>query len=150
MIKKIDIKSQEFINEKNKTILFVEKVHKAKGWVYNPDNEINESVITGLTRNQLIYGRRYCPCFMVNGTTSDEQKTAGNRLCPCKIGVNEEIPESGSCHCGIYCTPEHAKDLELETEAEIVAHTHSRGLSKEECIALLKEDQIDGKMFLHF
>lgn len=144
MIKKIDINSQEFINEKKNTIEFVEKVHSVKGWVYNPDNEINESVLIGLTRNQLIYGKKFCPCFMVQGNTPEEQKEASNRVCPCIIGVKEEIPNEGACHCGIYCTPEYASGLKTETEAEVTAHTHSRGLSKDECLALLKEESIDG------
>lgn len=143
MIKKIDITSKEFLDEKQITINFVEKVHSARGWTYNPDSEINESVIVGLTRNQMIYGKKYCPCFMVQGNTPEEQKAANNRVCPCKIGVKEEIPTGGSCHCGIYCTQEYANNLKTELEAEVITHTHSRGLSKKECIAILNEDQID-------
>lgn len=143
MIKKIDITSKEFLDEKKNTIDFVKKVQEVKGWVDNPDNEINESVIVGLTRNQMIYGKRYCPCFMVVGNNLEEQKAANNRVCPCTIGVKEEIPSQGTCHCGIYCTPNYAMALKTENEAEVVAHSHSRGLTKDECIALLNEDQID-------
>ncbi len=145
MIKKIDINSNEFLEEKSKTVDFIERIHKARDWVYNPDSEINESVIIGLTRNQVIYNKKYCPCFMVQGNTPEEQKAANNRVCPCKIGIKEEIPTEGTCHCGIYCTKEYAAGLKTEFEAEVVAHTHSRGLSKDECIALLKEDQIDSE-----
>lgn len=135
-MKKIDINSPQFIEEKQKTIHFVEKFHKIKNLVYNPNNEINESVLTGLTRNQIIYGKKYCPCFMV--------KESDNRICPCTIGVKEEIPTEGKCHCGIYCTKEYATEVKKEFEAEVVAHTHSRGLTKDECISLLNEKQIDG------
>ncbi|MBN2619099.1 MAG: hypothetical protein JXR64_12370 [Spirochaetales bacterium] len=134
---KIDVNSPEFMAEKEKTVKFVEKVQKSTGWVYNPDNEVNESVIVGLTRNQIIYGKKYCPCFVV-------QESGNNRVCPCTIGVKEEIPTDGTCHCGIYCTPEFAQSQKIEIEAEVVAHTHSRGLSKAECEALLKEVSIDG------
>lgn len=144
MIKKLDIESKEFLEERKNTVEFVERIHKNKNWVYNPDAEINESVIVGLTRNQIIYGKKYCPCFMVEGDTPEQQKAAGNRLCPCKPGVKEEIPTVGSCHCGIYCTPEYAAKMDIEQTAEVVVHTHSRGLSKEECVALLDEQHIDG------
>ncbi len=143
MVKKIDVKSKEFLSEKENTKIFVDRVYKAKDLVGNPDDEINESVIMGLTRNQLVYGKKFCPCFMVIGKTAEEQKAADNRVCPCKIGLKEEIPQNGTCHCGIYCTREYAKNLQTEIEAEVVAHTHSRGLSNSECLSLLNEDQLD-------
>ena len=51
---------------------------------------------------------------------------------------------TGSCHCGLFCTPEFARDNALEEEAEIAVHTHSRGLTKEECEAILAHEQLDG------
>jgi ferredoxin-thioredoxin reductase catalytic subunit/rhodanese-related sulfurtransferase len=143
MITKIDVQSPEFSAEKKRTISFVETVHEKRGWVYHPDEKINESVIVGLTRNQLIYGTRYCPCFMVEGETKEERREKNNRICPCKPALQDEIPNEGRCHCGIYCTPELAEKVRLEDEAEVVAHTHSRGLSQEECQALLGEKNID-------
>jgi sulfur-carrier protein adenylyltransferase/sulfurtransferase len=130
-------------DEKAKTVAFVQKVQEKKGWVSHPDDKVNESVLVGLTRNQIIYETKYCPCFMVEGETKEERREHDNRICPCKPALATEIPEGGRCHCGIYCTPEFAEALKLENEAEVVAHTHSRGLSKEECQALLAERNID-------
>ncbi len=143
MITKIDINSEEFKAERAKTENFVKTVQEKRGWVNHPNAEINESVIIGLTRNQVIYGTRYCPCFMVVGETKEERREHDNRICPCKPAVQKEIPEEGRCHCGIYCTPEHAESARIQESAEITAHEHSRGLTKEECEAILREREID-------
>ena len=65
------------INEKFTNKVLEEHKH------LNPDSEVNESIQMGLTRNKLIYGKRFCPCFMVIGETTKEQETSDNRLCPC-------------------------------------------------------------------
>jgi len=141
---KIDMNSQEFLDEQEKTKIFTDKVCASKGWVYNPIEDVNEGVIMGLTRNKLIFNKRYCPCFMVIGETKEERNAADNRICPCKPAIEHEIPEDGHCHCGIFCTPEYAKANAIEIAAEEVAHSHSRGLTKEECEAILKHPQLDG------
>lgn len=144
MMIKIDMESQEFKDEMVKTKEFADKVCASKGFVYNPIEDVNEGVLMGLARNKMIYNKRYCPCFMVIGETKEERKAADNRVCPCKPALEKEIPEEGKCHCGIFCTPEYAKANAIELEAEEVAHTHSRGLTKEECEAILTHDQLDG------
>ncbi len=105
MLKQIDMSSPEFHEEMEKTKKFTDKVCKQFGWVYHPDEEVVESVTMGLTRHRLLYGKRFCPCFMVieeNG----KHVSADNRICPCKPAIEKEIPEEGKCHCGIFCTPE--------------------------------------------
>ncbi len=144
MMIKIDMNSQEFLEEQEKTKIFTDKVCASKGWVYNPIQDVNEGVIMGLTRNKLIFNKRYCPCFMVIGETKEERNAADNRICPCKPAIEHEIPDDGHCHCGIFCTPEYAKANAIEIKAEEVAHSHSRGLGKEECEAILKHSQLDG------
>ena len=143
MMIKIDMESQEFQEELRRTKEFADKVCSSKSFVYNPIEDVNEGVLMGLARNKIIYNKRYCPCFMVIGETKEERKAADNRICPCKPALLEEIPNDGKCHCGIFCTPEYAKDNAIEEEAEVVAHTHSRGLTKEECEAILKHEQLD-------
>ena len=140
---KIDINSKEFQEELQKTKEFTDEVCANRGWTYNSSNEINESVIMGLTRNKLIYGKRYCPCFMVTNETKEKQKEANNRICPCKPAINTEIPIDGKCHCDIFCTEQYIQDRKIQKEATIVAHTHSRGLTKKECKAILSHEQLD-------
>ena len=144
MITKIDIDSPEFQEELEKTKKFTDKVCSQFNFEYNPNQEVNEGVTLGLARNKMIYGKRYCPCFMVQGKTKEEQKAADNRICPCKPALEKEIPELGSCHCGIFCTAEYVKKHMIEEEAEIAAHSHSRGLNKAECQELLSHPQLDG------
>ena len=143
MIRKIDINSNEFQIELELTKQFTEKVLEEHNLVYNPDNEVNESIQMGLTRNKLIYGKRFCPCFMVIGKTTIEQENSDNRLCPCVPALTNEIPSKGSCHCGIYCTKERAKEIEKEFNFHEAIATHSRGLTKEECEELLKNEEIN-------
>ena len=136
-IKKVDPESEEFKTELEKTERFTDKVVKQFGWAYNPDPEININIQFGLTRNKLIYDKRYCPCFFVQGNKEED------RVCPCPPAIEKEIPEDGVCHCQIFCTPEYAERKRLEEEADVVAHEHSRGLSKEECEALVVKEQLD-------
>jgi len=145
MMQQIDMNSPEFQAELEKTEAFVEKVNKQFGFVQNPNEEVNEGVTMGLARNRLIYGKRFCPCFMVIGETKEEQKTADNRICPCKPALEKEIPEEGLCHCGIFCTPEYAESQRVKDEIEEIVHEHSRGLTHEQAEVLLEQEQLDGE-----
>jgi len=139
---KIDMNSDEFKAEMEKTIKFTDKVNNQFGWVYNPQVEVNEGVQMGLARNKMMYNKRFCPCFMVDDS-GDKPKSVDDRICPCKPAIEKEIPELGACHCGIFCTPEFAAAKRVELGMEEVAHTHSRGLSKEEAEMLVNKSELD-------
>jgi ferredoxin-thioredoxin reductase catalytic subunit/rhodanese-related sulfurtransferase len=143
-MQQIDMNSPEFQAELEKTWDFVEKVNTQFGLVQNPNDEVNEGVAMGLARNRLIYGKRFCPCFMVIGETKEEQKAGDNRICPCKPALEKEIPEDGLCHCGIFCTPEYAQSQKMKDEIEEVVHQHSKGLTREQAEMLLRQEQLDG------
>ena len=140
---KIDMNSPEFITEMEKTIKFTDKVNAQFGWVYNPQIEVNEGVQMGLARNKMMYNKRFCPCFMVD-TTGDKPKSVDDRICPCKPAIEKEIPETGSCHCGIFCSEEFAAAKKIELGMEEAVHTHSRGLTQEECEQLVNQSELDG------
>ena len=144
MMQQIDMNSPEFKTEMEKTEKFVAKVNNQFGWVQNPNEEVNEGVTMGLARNKMIYGKRFCPCFMVIGETKEEQKAGDNRICPCKPAIEKEIPDDGLCHCGIFCTPEYAESQRVKDEIEEVVHQHSKGLTHEQAEILLKQEQLDG------
>ena len=135
---KIDMESEEFQTELEKTVRFTDKVVKQFNWAYNPDVEINEGIQLGLTRNKMMHGKRYCPCFFITGNKEED------RVCPCPPAIEKEIPEDGVCHCQIFCTPEYAARHAKEEEIEEVVHQHSRGLTTEECNILLEKSQLDG------
>jgi len=142
-IVKIDMNSPEFIAEMEKTIKFTDKVCESRGWVYNPQEEVNEGVQMGLARNRMMYSKRFCPCFMVDAT-GEKPKSVDDRICPCKPAIENELPNDGKCHCGIFCTPEYAEAKRVELGMEEVVHTHSRGLTKEECEKLVSQAELDG------
>ena len=142
-IVKIDMNSPEFIAEMEKTVKFTDKVCSQFGWVYNPQVEVNEGVQMGLARNKMMYGKRFCPCFMVD-TTDEKPRSVDDRICPCKPAIEKEIPQKGKCHCGIFCTQEYAEAKKIELGMEEIIHTHSRGLTKEECQQLVSQDELDG------
>ncbi|NPA58914.1 MAG: sulfurtransferase [Epsilonproteobacteria bacterium] len=140
---KIDMNSPEFLARMEKTIKFTDKVCESRGWVYNPQEEVNEGVQMGLARNKMMYNKLFCPCFMVDDS-GDKPKSVDDRICPCKPAIEKEIPENGTCHCGIFCTPEFAEAKRIELGMEEAVHTHSRGLSKEECAQLVNQAELDG------
>lgn len=143
MISKIDVNSEMFLNELEVTKNFTKKVVEQFSFSFNPEADVNESVEQGLTRNKLIYGKRYCPCFAVVGETPAQRKEADNRICPCTPALKQEIPNDGKCTCGIFCTNEYAKEQALLNEIEEATHSHSRGLNTNECEVLLNKDNID-------
>jgi sulfur-carrier protein adenylyltransferase/sulfurtransferase len=139
---KIDMNSPEFQERMEKTVKFTDKVCESRGWVYNPQQEVNEGVQMGLARNKMMYNKLFCPCFMVEEVDGKPQ-SVDNRTCPCTPAIEKEIPEIGSCHCGIFCTPEFAAAKRIELGMEEAVHTHSRGLTKEECAMLVAQSELD-------
>ncbi len=139
---KIDMNSPEFIQRMEKTVKFTDKVISQFGWEYNPEQEVNEGVQMGLARNKMMYNKLFCPCFMVEEVDGQPQ-SVDNRTCPCTPAIEKEIPELGACHCGIFCTPEFAAKRRSEMGIVEAVHTHSRGLTKEECQLLVDQPEID-------
>mgnify|MGYP002266651102 CR=1 FL=1 len=125
-MKKVDPESAEFKTELAKTIKFTDKVVQQFGYAYNPDVLINEGIQMGLTRNKLIYDKRYCPCFFVTGDKEED------RICPCKPAIEHEIPNDGVCHCQIFCTPEHREEQIREKEAKALAKEELKKVAEEE------------------
>jgi len=60
-MQQIDMNSDEFQAQLEKTWSFVGKVNKQFGWVQNPNEEVNEGVAMGLARNKLIYRSSFVP-----------------------------------------------------------------------------------------
>ncbi len=139
---RIDMDSPEFQAELEKSIKFTDKVVKQFNWEYNPEGAINEGVQMGLARNKMMYKKRFCPCFMVE-EVDGKFKSSDDRICPCTPAIEREIPQNGVCHCQIFCTPEYAAEKRVEMGMEEVVHTHSRGLTKEECEVLVSQSELD-------
>ena len=112
MMPQLDMSSPEFLGEVEKTKKFTDKVCAQFGYEYHPMEDVNEAVQLGLARHKALYGKRFCPCFMVEEDESKpgKYKSADNRICPCPQAIKEEIPNDGKCHCGIFCTAEYVKE----------------------------------------
>ena len=137
-----DLNSPEFIERMEKTVKFTDKVIAQFGWEYNPQEDVNEGVQMGLSRNKMMYNKLFCPCFMVEEVDGKPQ-SVDNRTCPCTPAIEKEIPELGACHCGIFCTPEFAAAKRIELGMEEAAHTHSRGLTTQEAKMLVNKSELD-------
>ena len=116
---KIDMDSPEFKTRMEKTVKFTDKVIKQFDWEYNPQIEVTEGVQMGLARNKMMYNKFFCPCFMVEEVDGKPQ-SVDNRTCPCTPAIEKEIPQTGSCHCGIFVTPEFAANKRIELGMEKV------------------------------
>ena len=139
MLKPLDMESEEFKKELKKTKEFAKKVIENRNWAFNPDKEIVDTVLLGLTRNKLLYGKRFCPCFMVEQTEDGKYKSADDRICPCKPAINDEVPNKGMCHCGIFCSEEFVNKTsqnntpqEVEEIVEVDENQAKETLTKEQ------------------
>ncbi len=140
-MKTVDINSAEFQQEFIKTEKFANKVCEQFGWTFNPDEEVVDRVLKGLTNNKILYGKRFCPCFVVE-ERDGKYVSSDNRICPCKPAIEKEIPEDGVCHCGIFCSPEYANNYKKTHSHE---HKEIEGLSVSELENILEKDQILGE-----
>lgn len=140
---KIDTQSDEFQKELQNTKDFADEVCKTHNLVFNPIEEVNQSTLLGLTRNQTIYGTKFCPCFMVIGETQEEKEAENNRVCPCTPALDKEIPKTGKCHCGIFCTPEYAEQNTIQEVVKDILPIHSKGLTIQECETLLAQMEVN-------
>ncbi len=140
-MKTVDINSPEFQQEFLKTEKFAHKVVKQFNWKFNPDEEVVERILKGLTNNKLLYGKRFCPCFPVE-EKDGKYVSSDNRICPCPQAIDDEIPNKGVCHCGIFCNEEFVSNYKKEYKKEEVK---IEGLSIEEIENLVNKDQILSK-----
>ena len=88
----------------NDLIPIMDKLHESlsryankKGFILNPNEEMLNLVIAGLSRNKEKHGKQYCPCRIISGNEEEDRKI----VCPC-IYHEEEIETDGSCHCDLF------------------------------------------------
>ncbi len=135
-MKTVDVNSPEFQQEFVKTEKFAHKVLKQFGWEFNPNEEVVERVLKGLTVNKIKYGRYFCPCFVVE-EVDGKYKSVDNRICPCKQAIEIEIPNEGVCHCGLFCSKDYLDKSRNKKENKIEIDSNIQDL--------LKKDQLLGE-----
>jgi ferredoxin-thioredoxin reductase catalytic subunit len=77
-----------------------EKYSRFSGYPLNPDTEIVDTVIEGLSRNRLRYGFAYCPCVIVSGDREKDKAL----ICPCEAH-KRDLARIGTCHCALFVNP---------------------------------------------
>jgi len=85
---------------KTKILRSSEKYAQKAGYRLNPDPEVVTTIVGGLAKNRLKYGRLYCPCMFVTGDPQEDKKI----ICPCRVH-REDIEAHGKCHCGLFVKP---------------------------------------------
>jgi sulfur-carrier protein adenylyltransferase/sulfurtransferase len=139
---KIDMNSDEFQAELEKTVKFTDKVVNQFGWTYNPQEEINEGVQLGLARNKMMYGKRFCPCYMVEEIEGKYQST-DNRLCPCTTAIEKELPKKGSATVKFSVHRNLQQPNGSKWELKRLPINIPAVLTKEECEMLLHKSDLD-------
>ena len=90
------------MSEIEKTREYVNKVANFRNRVLQPDEEILNNLITGLTENKDRYGYRSCPCRLATGE-KDKDKDI---ICPCDYS-DQDLSEYGHCFCALYFSKEY-------------------------------------------
>lgn len=140
---KLDLTSKKFKDELKKTEDFAQEVCTTMGFFSNPNEEINNRIYTGLTRNKILHGKRYCPCFIVLGNTEQEKEISDNRVCPCSPAIKEEIPQKGKCNCGIFCSSKYLNNYnQIKKEEDVLL------FSKQNLKTIMTKNEITGKELL--
>lgn len=85
------------MNDYDKIMNWAQAYAGKNGFALNPDKEILEIVIHGLSANRQKHGKQYCPCRMRTGDEEEDKKI----ICPC-VSHKEEIERDGRCHCALF------------------------------------------------
>jgi len=99
----------------------IEKIRKwakryaeRNGLILNPDEKELNTVLRGLARNWVRFGRRYCPCRLRTGDPKEDKKI----ICPCTYH-QDEIAREGACHCRLFFRADPGRKEEHNKETEV-------------------------------
>ena len=76
---------------------WMKKYVAKKDYALNPSWMMQTNLKTWLSEMELVYEKRYCPCFEPSGNLELDKKM----LCPCKF-IDEELEMYGTCHCALF------------------------------------------------
>jgi ferredoxin-thioredoxin reductase catalytic subunit len=83
--------------EKEKIASYVREYARSKGYLLNMNYDTFDTIIEGLARNKIRYGKPYCPCQLITGREEEDRKY----ICPCE-NHQMDIETSGSCNCSLF------------------------------------------------
>lgn len=85
------------MNEVEKLYETLRKLQEPKGYYFNKDRELVNSLLAGLLENRKRHGYMCCPCRLASGDRTKDQDI----LCPC-VYREPDVKEFGSCYCSLY------------------------------------------------
>lgn len=80
-------------------------LQEKKGYYFNSDTEMLESLLEGLLVNKERYGYMSCPCRLAVG----DRELDRDIICPCDYR-DPDVAEFGSCYCALYVSREWNED----------------------------------------
>ncbi len=75
----------------------LEKYLEGKDYLFNPQQEIVDSILVAMAKRKEQYGEEYCPCRRVTGDKIQDAAI----ICPCAYH-EDEIAKDGHCHCQLF------------------------------------------------
>ena len=75
-----------------------EKFTENNDFVLNPDKEVVDMVIKGVSDNEKKYGFKLCPCKLRDGTREKDLEL----ICPCNFKIQETWKEKEECWCSLF------------------------------------------------
>lgn len=76
-------------------------LQEKKGYPFNHDQAMTESLLEQLLVTKEWYGYMACPCRLANGEYDKDRDI----ICPCAYRA-DDVAEYGSCYCGLYVSRE--------------------------------------------
>jgi ferredoxin-thioredoxin reductase catalytic subunit len=77
----------------------IRKLADKEGYLLNPDREILEGIIEGISANEDKLGYWNCPCRRASGDRAQDLDI----ICPCRYR-EPDLKEFGRCYCALYVT----------------------------------------------
>lgn len=99
---------EEFAAERERTRTFVDGVCARLGWERFKEPDVVEAIELGLTRNNLEYGSRFCPCYAPLSYVKADGKKNPAAICPCPAAIRMDVTDSGVY--GPFATREELED----------------------------------------
>ncbi len=81
------------------------KIHEARGYFFNRDQEKVFDLLDSLLLNRERYGYMCCPCRLASGNREWDRDI----ICPC-VYRDQDVREYGRCYCGLYVSSSWNED----------------------------------------
>lgn len=76
---------------------WIRRFAEKKGYAVNPHWMFYTNLKIWLVESELLFGKRYCPCFEPTGDAEFDRKL----ICPCAF-LKDEVEARGTCHCTLF------------------------------------------------